>query len=87
MKDMKKYSIGYHNGESRQHPGKACDYMLCFVEDEAGAPVELYAEALEPDGSAVDDMAAWDYAVFNDLKADIIRQAKDCGIAAEQLVF
>ena len=81
------YKVTFFNGESRLQPGKGCVYMLCFVEDEDGEPVELYTEALEPDGSAVDDMAAWDYAVFNDLKADIIRQAKNCGIAAEQLVF
>ena len=84
---MEKYRVGYYNGASRQQPGKACDYMLCWVKDEDSNPIELYAEALEPDSSTVDDMAAWDYVIFNDLKADIIRQAKDCGIAAEQLAF
>ena len=87
MTTLKKYRVGYHNGESRQQPGKACDYMTCWVKDEDGGSIELYAEMLEPDGLVVDDMAAWDYAIFNDLKADIIRQAKDCGIAAEQLAF
>ena len=87
MTNMKKYIVGYYNGESRQQPGKGCDYMICAARDEDGEPVELYAEMLEPDGLAVGDMAAWDYAIFNDLKADIIRQAKDCGIAAEQLAF
>lgn len=81
------YNVTFFNGESRQQPGKGCDYMLCWIEDEDGRSVELYAELLEPDGSAVNDMAAWDYAVFNDLKVEITRQAKDYGITAEQLEF
>ena len=84
---MKKYDIGYYGGESLQHPGKACDYMACWVEDEDSSSVELYAEALQPDGSAVEDMAAWDWAIFSDLKAEIIEQAKLLGVAAEQLEF
>ena len=81
------YKVKFFSGESRQQPGKGCDYMLCWVEDEDGRPVELYAEVLEPDSSAVDDMAAWDCMIFTGLKAEIIRQAKDCGIVAEELEF
>ena len=84
---LRTYKVNFSNSESRQQPGKGCDYMVCAARDEDGRPVELYAEMLEPDGLAVDDMSAWDCSIFNDLKADIIRQAKDCGIAAEQLVF
>ena len=87
MRTLEKYRVRFYNGGSRQHPGKACDYMICWVEDEDSNSIELYAEALEPDGSAVADMVAWDYAIFNDLKAEIIDQAERLGVAAEQLEF
>lgn len=84
---MKKYTVRYHNGESRQQPGKGCDYMLCWVENEGGNSVELYAEILCPDDVAEDAVDDWSDSVYDDLKAEIIEQAELLGVAAEQLEF
>ena len=84
---LKTYNVTFFNGESRQQPGKPCDYMLCLVEDEGGRPVELYTEVLEPSDLTAGDMAAWDYAMFDDMKVEIIRQAELLGVAADQLAF
>ena len=87
MKNLKKYSIGYYGGESLQHPGKACDYMICVARDEDGRPVETYAEVICPDDVTEDNVDAWSESVYDDLKAEIIEQAKRLGVAAEQLEF
>ena len=84
---MKKYNIGYYGGESLQHPGKACDYMICAARDEAGEPVELYAEVICPDDVTEDNIDAWSESIYDDLKAEIIEQAERLGVAAEQLEF
>ena len=84
---MKKYTIGYYSGESRQHPGKGCDYMICAARDEYGEPIEMYAEAICPDDVTEDNIDAWSDSVYDDLKAEIIEQAKRLGVAAEQLEF
>ena len=84
---MKKHTVGYYGGESLQYPGKSCDYMICHVDDEDGELVDLYAEVICPDDVTEDSIDAWSDSVYDDLKAEIIRQAKDYGIAAEQLEF
>ena len=84
---MKKYTIGYYGGESLQYPGKACDYMICAARDEYDRPVEMYAEAICPDNITEDNIDAWSDSVYDDLKAEILEQAKRLGVAAEQLEF
>lgn len=84
---MKKYNVGYYSGESLQHPGKGCDYMICAARDEDGDPVEMYAEAICPDDVTEDNVDAWSDSVYDDLKADIIEQAARLGVAADQLEF
>lgn len=84
---MKKYDVGYYSGESLQHPGKGCDYMICAARDECGEPVEMYAEVLVPDDVSEGSADAWSDSVYDDLKADIIEQAKAYGIAEGQLEF
>ena len=84
---MKKYTVGYYGGESLQYPGKSCDYMICAARDEGGRPVELYAEVICPDDVTEDSIDAWSDSVYDDLKAEIVRQAKGYGIAADQLEF
>ena len=84
---MKKYIVGYYGGESLQHPGKACDYMICAARDEDGEPVEMYAEVICPDDVTEDSIDTWSASVYDDLKAEIIEQAKVLGVAAEQLEF
>ena len=83
----KKYRVEYYGGESRQQPGKGCDYMICAAWDEDGDPVELYAEIICPDDVTEDNVDDWSDSVSDDLKAEIIRQGKDYGITAEQLEF
>lgn len=87
MLKKKNYEVKFFGGESRQQPGKGCDYMVCWVDDECGDPVELYTEVLEPDGLTVNGSVAWDDIVYDYLKAEIINQAKTYGITAEQLEF
>lgn len=84
---MKKYNVGYYSGESLQHPGKGCDYMICAALDEAGEPIELYAEMICPDDVTEDNVDAWSDSVYDDLKAEIIEQAELLGVPAEQLEF
>lgn len=87
MMNNKKCKVEYYGGESRQQPEKACDYMICAAWDEDGDPVELYAEIICPDDVTEDNVDAWSDSVYDDLKAEIIRQAKDYGITADQLIF
>lgn len=84
---LKKYRVEFSGGESRQQPEKGCDYMICAAWDKDGDPVELYAEIVSPEGLTIEDADAWSDSVYDDLKAEIIRQAKDYGITAEQLEF
>ncbi len=66
------YVVRYEGGESRTLPGAAVDYMLAVVDG-----VELYAET-----PATDDASSYD-----ELRAEIIEQAADVGISADQLSF
>ena len=67
-----RYVVRYEGGESRTQPGRAVDYMLAVVDG-----VELYAET-----PATDDASSYD-----ELRAEIIRQAAEVGISADQLSF
>lgn len=72
-----KYNVEYQGGESREIPGVAVDYMLANVMVD-GEEVELYAEK-----EAEED----ETATYEDLKAMILEQAKEYGIAAESFSF
>ena len=77
-KKVMKYEVRYECGEARMNPGQAVDYMLAMVPVEDGE-VELYAEA-EP---VEDD----ECGTYDDLKAEILRQAEKAGINVETLKF
>lgn len=100
---MKEITVLFEGGESRRNAGTACNFMLvtceelkkAYTEDEleekfdVGYPssledvAELYAEVLlECDEEEYDE----DYG-YEELKADIIRQAKAHGIDADSLKF
>lgn len=72
-----KYNVEYQGGESREVPGVAVDYMLANVMVD-GEEVELYAEK---------EAEEEETATYEDLKAMILEQAKEYGIAAESLSF
>lgn len=70
----------------------ACNYMLARIEDADGDPgdsfqFELYSEVLMPENLRDDEVDAFDAATYPILKKDIINQAIDAGIDANQLVF
>ena len=65
----------------------ACNYMLARTEDADGDPIELYSEVLMPENLRDDEVDAFDAATYPILKEDIINQAIDAGIDANQLVF
>lgn len=67
----------------------ACNYMLARTEDADGDPMlfELYSEVLMPENLRDDEVDAFDAATYPILKEDIINQAIDAGIDANQLVF
>lgn len=65
----------------------ACNYMLARTEDADGDPFYLYSEVLMPENLRDDEVDAFDAATYPILKEDIINQAIDAGIDANQLVF
>lgn len=86
---MKKYEVEFQGGESRYNAGKAIDYMLVEVpnpEDESEM-IELYAEMENPTWDEDEDAFADESYTYDDLKAEIISQARENGIDPESLVF
>ena len=81
VKKMKKYEVRFDGGESRNtYNGEiiGVDYMLVEVpslEDE-DENIELYAE-----------LPADDEKNYDELKAEILRQAKDNGYTEENFTF
>lgn len=75
-----KIEVRYEGGEARmpKYFGQAVDYMLAIVPVEDDE-IELYAEA-EP---VEDD----ECGTYDDLKAEILRQAEAAGIDAATLKF
>lgn len=69
-----KIEVEYKAGESRKNPGEGIDYMLADVDG-----VELYAEAEPVEGDET--------GTYDELRAEIIRQAEENGIDAEKLRF
>lgn len=81
--ENQKIRIGFYGGESAYEAGKSCNYLIALEKptDAEGDPVELYAEIILPDEDTPDDYG------YEALKAEIIEQAKEHGIPAENLVF
>ena len=89
------YSVEFMSGESRNIIRDAklvgVDYMLVNVIDRDGYKVELYAER--------DTSEIWDYenecykegydeySFYDELKEDIIEQAMEIGVNADELKF
>ena len=69
-----KVEVEYKAGESRKNPGECIDYMLADVDG-----VELYAEAEPVEGDET--------GTYDELRAEIIRQAEENGIDAKKLRF
>ena len=76
---MGKIRVEYKGGESCVTAGQAVDYMLAKWTDADGDEQELYAEAEPVDGD--------ERGTEEELRAEIIRQAEEAGIAVERLDF
>lgn len=74
---MKKYKVTYQGGEGR-YTTAAVDWMMVTVETD-DEPIELYAEREMVEGDET--------ATYDDLKADILRQAEENGIDKDSLIF
>ena len=70
-----KAKVVFEGGESRYNPEKAADYMLVKLTD----GTELYAEAEPVEGD--------EWANFDTLKAEILKQAAEAGISPDRLYF
>lgn len=85
MADMEKIEVKFEAGEACYwHHGElpAVNFMLAKFEDEDGDWVELYAEH-----EIVEDEDAGGDEGYDELKAEIIEQAAEYGIAADRLHF
>ena len=83
MANVEKIKVTFAGGEARDwHPGDIhiVNYMRAQFEDKDGDEVELYAEYAVNESD--DEVAGYD-----ELKAEIIEQAAEYGIAAERLHF
>lgn len=74
---MKKYKVTYQGGEGR-YTNEAVDWMMVAIETD-DEPIELYAEREMIEGDET--------ANYDDLKADILRQAEENGIDKDSLIF
>lgn len=74
---MKKYKVTYQGGEGR-YTTAAVDWMMVTIETD-DEPIELYAEREIVEGDET--------ATYDDLKADILRQAEENGIDKDSLIF
>lgn len=74
---MKKYKVTYQGGEGR-YTTAAVDWMMVTIETD-DEPIELYAEREMVEGDET--------ATYDDLKADILRQAEKNGIDKDSLIF
>lgn len=69
----------YQAGESRYDPSKGIDFMLCRLDRSEWGDIELYAEADPVEG---DELGTYD-----ELKAEILKQAEAEGVPADILRF
>lgn len=86
MENMEKITVIFEGGIANDGV-HACNYMLARTEDADGDPIELYSEVSMPENLRDDEVDAFDAATYPILKEDIINQAIDAGIDANQLVF
>lgn len=88
MENMEKITVIFEGGIANDGV-HACNYMLARTEVADGDPMlfELYSEVLMPENLRDDEVDAFDAATYPILKEDIINQAIDAGIDANQLVF
>lgn len=84
-----KYRVEFSGGELRDN-SYGC-YMICEVQDKDGDGVELYAEYPSPDEWDEDtpqcEVSAFEDEAFETLKTELLQQAKEVGISADQLEF
>lgn len=73
---MNTLNIIFEGGESRNHPGKACDYMIVRRDHDA-----LYAERLVEDRWDANN----DFDHYEDLLADILGQAEEKGMTFNEV--
>ena len=88
---MEKFTVIFEGGIANDGV-HACNYMLARTEDADGdstdlCSIDLYSEVLMPENLRDDEVDAFDAATYPILKEDIINQAIDAGIDANQLVF
>ena len=88
---MEKFTVIFEGGIANDGV-HACNYMLARTEDADGDSIDLYSidlysEVLMPENLRDDEVDAFDAATYPILKEDIINQAIDAGIDANQLVF
>lgn len=74
----KKFDVLYSAGEGRYIPG-GVDYMITTAENADEDDVELYAEMEPVEGD--------ECGTYDDLKAEILDQAKEKGVPVESLKF
>ena len=77
--------VNYQAGESR-HGNYGVDFMICTVHT-GDEDIELYAEMVNPTWDDKTQQFEDEAATYDDLKAEIIRQAAEHGIAATALKF
>lgn len=81
-----KIVVFFFGGTSRID-GEPCTYMIAEYTSPSGEKVELYAEYEAPPGLKEDEVSDFDWEACPVLKKEIIRQAAETGIAADDLEF
>lgn len=83
---MAKTKVDYQAGESRTVPTVGVDYMIACV-DVDGDQIELYAEMENPTWDEEKEEYEDETATYQELKEEILRQAKETGIPESDLDF
>lgn len=85
---MAKYKVNYQGGESR-NSNAAVDYMIVKVPDPENEDevIELYAEMENPTWDEETEAFTDECYTYDDLKAEIVSQARENSIDPETLVF
>ena len=88
-------NVIFEGGSSRFNPSAGVNYMLAKAHDKDGDEIELYAEVAapddwagrDPDEIAEEEMERFDKESYNQLKAEILRQAEKNQINPDALDF
>ena len=85
---MAKHKVNYQGGESR-YSNAEIDYMIVEVPDPENEDemIELYAEMENPTWDEETEAFTDECYTYDDLKAEIVSQARENGIDPETLVF